>query len=446
MNKFLYILLFVYCNSFSQEYITLPFVNFSEEEGLPDKFIYGCDQDAQGYIWVATSSGLYRYNGTKFTLFKSNLDVPNHQISNILQTIYCDKNGYIWLSSLDDIQKYNLKTQKFEGFEYNTPITNLIKSNITFFYRDSKNLLWIATANNFWYLYNEKQNKTISFFPKEDIAKASRKITKIIETPNQLWAVGENGIFNFDKNGIINFFQNKENGLAVNNNFNDGFYDAKHNCIWIAARGSGIAKFDLKTQKFQYFTIASSRFKEEHLLVDVIAKKNEDEIFFGGGEFGYFSISKQKYYIVSKEFRDEFSFKTHKIQKLFTDNENNVWICSHNGFSQFPWQNNQIRNVTLKNPKNNYNVEPLNTINISKNKWLIANDSSNGLLLWDSSVNSFELIENNNYKNRTSFGIIGLHKTVKGDVFASDNLGVYQYDISKKKLIPQDFIQTDEQH
>lgn len=446
MRKFLYILLFIYCNSFSQEYITLPFVNFSENEGLPDKFIYGCDQDAQGYLWVATGSGLYRYNGTKFTLFKSNLDVPNHQISNILQTIYYDKNGYIWLSSLNDIQRYNLKEQKFEGFHYNVAITNLIKSNITSFYRDSNNLFWIATASNFWYLYDEKQNKTIPFLPKGDIAKGSRKITKIIETPKQLWAIGDDGIFNFDKNRIISSFQNKENGIAVKNNFSDGFYDAKYNCIWLAARGSGIAKFDLKTQKFHYFTITSSRFKEEHLLVDAIAKKNEDAIYFGGGEFGYFSILEQKYYIVSKEFRDEFSFKTHKIQKLFADKEHNVWICSHNGFSQVPWQNNQIRNITLKNPKNSYNVEPINTIAIGKNKWLIANDSSNGLLLWDSSVNSFELIENNNYKNKTSFGIIGLHKTAKGIVYASDNLGVYQYDTSKKKLIPQDFIQTDEQH
>lgn len=446
MKKFLYILLFIYCNSFSQEYITLPFVNFSEKDGLPDKFIYGCDQDAQGYLWIATGSGLYRYNGTKFTLFKSNLDVPNHQISNILQTIYYDKKGFIWLSSINDIQRYNLKEQKFEGFQYNATITNLIKSNITSFYRDSNNLFWIATASSFWYLYDEKQNKTISFLPKGDIAKDSRKIAKIIETSNQLWAIGENGIFNFDKNGIINSFQNKENNIAIKNSFSDGFYDAKHDCIWLAARENGIAKFDLKTQKFHYFTITSSRFKEEHLLVDAIAKKSEDAIYFGGGEFGYFSILEQKYYIVSKEFRDEFSFKTHKIQKLFADKEHNLWICSHNGFSQVPWQNNQIRNITLKNPKNSYNVEPINTIAIGKNKWLIANDSSNGLLLWDSSTNNFELIENNNYKNKTSLGIIGLHKTTKGIIYASDNLGVYQYDLSKKKLIPQGFIQTDEQH
>lgn len=446
MRKFLYILLFIYCNSFSQEYITLPFVNFSENEGLPDKFIYGCDQDANGYLWIATGSGMYRYDGTKFTLLKSNLDTPNHQISNILQTLYYDKKGFIWLSSLNDIQRYNLKEQKFEGFRYNVAITNLIKSNITSFYRDSNNLFWIATASSFWYLYDENQNKTVHFLPKGEIANGSKKIAKIIETPNQLWAIAENGILNFDKKGIINSYQNIEMSVAVKNSFIDGFYDAKLNCIWLAASGSGIAKFDLDTKKFVYFTIKSSRFKEEHLLVDAIAKKNDDEIYFGGGEFGYFSISKQKYYIVSKEFRDEFSFKTHKIQKLVTDKEHNLWICSHNGFSQVPWQNNQIRNVTLKNPKNNYNIEPINTIAIGKNKWLIANDSSNGLLLWDSSVNNFELVENNNYKNKASIGIIGLHKTVKGTIYASDNLGVYRYDELKKRLIPQGFIKTEEQH
>ena len=48
----------------------LRFVNFGSKDGLPDKIVYSAAQDKQGYMWFGTGTGLYRYDGQSFKIFR----------------------------------------------------------------------------------------------------------------------------------------------------------------------------------------------------------------------------------------------------------------------------------------------------------------------------------------------------------------------------------------
>ena len=91
------------------------FINFSEQNDLSDKYIYSITQDKQHIIWIGTSSGLYKCIGTKFVKVNSNLDKPGYQINNVLQNVYCDNSGNLWLSSINALQVYNPILKKFYG-------------------------------------------------------------------------------------------------------------------------------------------------------------------------------------------------------------------------------------------------------------------------------------------------------------------------------------------
>ena len=45
----------------------------SVEQGLPSKHINEITQDKQGFIWIATQSGLCRYDGFNIKVYKSTL-------------------------------------------------------------------------------------------------------------------------------------------------------------------------------------------------------------------------------------------------------------------------------------------------------------------------------------------------------------------------------------
>ena len=69
----------------------LSFINFSEKEGLNEKYIYSITQDKNNTLWIGTGGGLYRFDGHYFTKVNSSIDKPGRQISNVLQNVYCDK-------------------------------------------------------------------------------------------------------------------------------------------------------------------------------------------------------------------------------------------------------------------------------------------------------------------------------------------------------------------
>lgn len=65
------------------------FVRYTTQQGLSHNTVTGIAQDSTGYLWVATASGLNRYNGNQFVQFHSSND------SNSLPAEAL--NGLVWL-------------------------------------------------------------------------------------------------------------------------------------------------------------------------------------------------------------------------------------------------------------------------------------------------------------------------------------------------------------
>ena len=58
----------------AQELQEKNFVRYTTQQGISHNTITGIAQDSVGYMWVATASGLNRYNGNQFVQFHSSND------------------------------------------------------------------------------------------------------------------------------------------------------------------------------------------------------------------------------------------------------------------------------------------------------------------------------------------------------------------------------------
>ena len=56
--------------SASSAWVEPSFRNYGTAEGLPSSNIDTLAQDGQGYIWIATESGLVRYDGNRFRVWR----------------------------------------------------------------------------------------------------------------------------------------------------------------------------------------------------------------------------------------------------------------------------------------------------------------------------------------------------------------------------------------
>ena len=64
------------------------FRQYAHEEGLLHPFVYSVNQDSDGFLWIGTGEGLYRFNGFDFEYFTT----EHGMADNFITRIFRDKN------------------------------------------------------------------------------------------------------------------------------------------------------------------------------------------------------------------------------------------------------------------------------------------------------------------------------------------------------------------
>lgn len=121
----------------------LNFTNINADMGLPSNECYRIAQDAKGYIWIATESGLVKYNSRDFIFFNTAKGMP----SNAVYALDADTSGRVWFATgnwqvgyifndsihvLRDINFYNKETQNGDviyKIKYNEHTNSLLVSS-----------------------------------------------------------------------------------------------------------------------------------------------------------------------------------------------------------------------------------------------------------------------------------------------------------------------------
>ena len=76
------------------------FTRIGIEEGLPPGNVNDIIQDSLGFIWIGTESGLSRYDGYNFKIFKNHISDSSSISFNHVFTIQNGGNGILWVGTL----------------------------------------------------------------------------------------------------------------------------------------------------------------------------------------------------------------------------------------------------------------------------------------------------------------------------------------------------------
>ncbi len=134
--------------------VTLP----QEELG---SVVLGITQDSDGFLWLATQNGLYKYDGYQYTTYINQSLNSNSPASNYIECVAADKAGYIWLATRGvGIDRLDPSTGVFTHFPHNNKPGSLISDTVNVIMQDHEGIIWIGTMNGL----DRFDNKTNSFF------------------------------------------------------------------------------------------------------------------------------------------------------------------------------------------------------------------------------------------------------------------------------------------
>ena len=246
-----------FISSINPQLVELPFENFFLDEGMPTvtNFIL---QDRIGYLWFATNSGLYKYDGYNFNSYKHDLDDTTSLIDNTLTTLYEDSGGALWIGTWIGLEKFDRALNTFKHYKPNPSDTGNNASNIVrAICEDDFGTLWIGTENGL-YKFNKADEKfTYLQHNSADLGSISHNSVQVIykDSKGTLWFGTDAGIDKFDFK-IAKFFhcwvdpanQNKSSDYASMHRRNT-ILENKEGIIWFGTN-KGLVEFNTKTGSF----------------------------------------------------------------------------------------------------------------------------------------------------------------------------------------------------
>src|SRR5436189_5825298 len=104
---FVIVVLMIVQLSSNEQVSSFYFRALTTNDGLSDGIVRAISQDKYGFIWIGTSYGLNRFDGTGIKAFfakkADSTSLPNNYIS----SLYQDANGDLWLGTLKGLCRYD---------------------------------------------------------------------------------------------------------------------------------------------------------------------------------------------------------------------------------------------------------------------------------------------------------------------------------------------------
>lgn len=163
-------------------------------------------EDQEGYVWIGTSRGLNRYNGSDMRQYFSN-DQPNALPDNRINDVFCDSKGQIWVTTKNGVAR---RTEQDDFEQIPVKLTNPRCQQMV---ENSHGELFV-TQTNAVLKYDEEENSFKKVI--EDVSYIDPIFQKVfIDEEDNLWIVDDRSVTSYSTS-TYNQLESLELGPAPN--------------------------------------------------------------------------------------------------------------------------------------------------------------------------------------------------------------------------------------
>lgn len=268
---------------------TIALRQYTSENGVSDSRITAFAKDSLGFMWIGTKDGLNRFDGKDFHIFK-NIETDSTSLcSNRITCLAYSADSLLWIgTAASGFCCYDFRTGKFTTYSKNSTALNSNSIN-AIDYEKEKHRLWISQNNYGLQVFDLNKRKFVTRldqFPKAsyydvtffndniyasgiglDILKINRElktqnktIKKVgatnnvfVGSDNKLWCgAWNNALHEFDTtlNYVNNYIFGSKKELSFSGDEILAITEDANKLLWCATKTSGILFFDLERKIF----------------------------------------------------------------------------------------------------------------------------------------------------------------------------------------------------
>ena len=352
--RFIILFLFTFVSALkaeAQESMHYFFRHINESDGLLHNEVFSITQDGKGFIWVASSNGLQRYDGARFVYYPDMLsnssEEPNYRADLFVDT---DKK-LLWVMKNGKLEKMEFGKNKFSMYDWESVQKD--KLNDTKKYTDSKHGKWFLNGHNVYH-FDELTKKLIIVPLNISNSKYHRSSPGDVLNNTQS-IVLSNVVYVFDEknDSVYSKEYNPHHHPLLEYPFpftKDGetirfiLIDNKQH-IWVTTWGNYFYQYENDTKMLHRFSLSAIKAKEkgsragnEGLLINCLMEDDQGNIWIGTESAGLLKFNAQSHnfdFCIPNELDKTSIQYNFRINSLFEDNEKNIWVGTDRGINIF---------------------------------------------------------------------------------------------------------------
>jgi len=284
----------------------LPFRSYSIEKGLSEAVVNDLMQDDHGYLWIATSYGLNRFDGIQFR----NYYEEDGLLANKIYSLYKDGNR-IWIGTIAGANMME------DGTIRTIPeLDPLTSATILEIFRDSRGDYWFATDGQGVWRWDEGGSSLDRFSVEDGLA--GDRVRDVLEGENgTIWLGTREGLSGYDGGTFTNY--TTEHGLP-DNRIRDLMW-GPGGSLWVATRG-GLSRMD--GNSFSTLTESDGLVNNR---VQSLSPDGEGGIWIGTEEGASHFTADGRF----KNYSVEQGLSNNIIYSTLLDREQNIWFGTFGG-------------------------------------------------------------------------------------------------------------------
>ncbi len=328
-------------------------------------------EDSYGFLWIGTQEGLYRFDGNTMREYQSNVfdeaSLPNNSINSIIE----DKNGNLWIGSESYLIFYNRKDDNFKGyykditsfslfctedgtvwvnlrgsglvkisicntdqvifdthFNYNNSLSQSTKV-VNTFYEDDYKKYWIGTPKGIFILGPTGHLKPTNIVKETSVIADNGENSFLMASDNDIHILGYKK--DSDTLEILKSYENiigtDDSAIKITSLTKIG-----DKILWIGTT-NGLIKGELIDNQYSWKKFSADQDKKGYLLNDKINNTIKDRygnLWIGSLKGVNKVIGKASIFESNTINSHDKSLKNNRVQTLFVDDIDNVWIGYEN--------------------------------------------------------------------------------------------------------------------
>ena len=420
----------------------LRFRNYYIEDGLPHSRARVIYQDSVGWIWVGTTGGLSRFDGTSFKTF-----LLENTVDESFNSILCfweQDRSRLWIGTESDgMVLYNRDLESFTKYTHSGSSTNCLSSNMVYsIASDSSGIMWIGTdrgLNRFdpvtgSFSWVQRQGSTSPALSSDTINKV------FIDDQNRLWIGSNDGLDYMDLRTEeiipLDIFSGVQTDPMNGRIIQDILQDRQGN-ILVASYYSGLFILDSTLSRIRNI-LPDPEYRRSYLIRSLFQDENDN--LWLGTRGGIYLLDRKQRVVAhySNSLEDRTSLGHNSVSDIFKDRSGDMWIATRSGVSYANMRGMAFKYYGAKQGDNRFLNDPevYMVYQASDGKIWLGTEAG-GVNILDRKTDRFSYLthDEENPNSIASNSVKAILEDSRGDFWIGTFLGgLDHYKVSEKKF------------